>query len=273
MPAERRLAFGDVAELYDRSRPSYPAELVDDVLEFSGASAGDRVLEVGAGTAKATLAFAARGLEIVALEPSPGMAAVARRNLAGCGNVTLEQHEFERWRSDRGGFRLLFSAQAWHWIPRELRYAKARELLEPGGALAVFWSRPSWDSSPVADELAATYRRLAPDFGAGTGPGPMDPAGVSREWWTDWERELAAAPGFGAPEHRSYNWYERYTTDSYLELLSTHSDHIVLDEPRRDRLFDAIAAVIDGRGGTLELEYVTDLWMAQTSDDEDARPG
>jgi SAM-dependent methyltransferase len=263
MPADRRLSFGDVAELYDRARPSYPAELVDDVLSYSGAGVDDRALEVGAGTGKATGLFAARGLEILALEPSPAMAAIASRSLAGYGNVRIEQREFERWRPDRGDFKLLLSAQAWHWIPRELRYAKAREALEPGGALGVFWNRPSWDSSPLTDELAAAYRRVAPDLGAGAGPGPMDPAGVSREWWGDWGRELAAAPGFGAPEFRNYMWRERYTTDSYLRLLRTHSDHITLDEPRLGRLLDAIATVIDGRGGVLELEYVTDLWMAR----------
>jgi len=37
----------------------------------------------------------------------------------------------------------------------------------------------------------------------------------------------------------------------------------VLDEPRRAQLFDAIAVVIDGRGGAIELDYVTDLWMAR----------
>jgi hypothetical protein len=191
------------------------------------------------------------------------MAAIASRQCAPYENVTLEQQEFESWGPDPRRFRLQFSAQAWHWIPRELRYAKARELLVPGGALAVFWNRPSWESSPVGDELAAVYRRVAPDLGAGAGPGPMVPARVSREWWPDWGQELAAVPEFGLPEHRSYSWQEPYTTDSYLELLQTHSDHIVLDEPRRGLLFAAIANVIDAHGGVLELEYVTDLWMAR----------
>ena len=90
---ERRLAFGDVAQLYDRARPSYPSELIDDVLAFSGAAPGDRALEVGAGTGKATVRFAERGLEVLALEPSPGMAAVASRSCAPHGNVTIEQSE------------------------------------------------------------------------------------------------------------------------------------------------------------------------------------
>jgi SAM-dependent methyltransferase len=264
MPAERRFAFGDVAELYDHARPSYPAELVDDVVSFSGVSAGDRALEVGAGTGKATALFAARGLEILALEPSPAMAAIATRNCEPYENVTVERHQFEGWAPDRRDFRLLFSAQAWHWIPREVRYERARDALAPGGALAVFWSRPAWESSSLRDEVAAVYNRVAPDLGAGAGPGPMDPAGIHRrEWWTDWARELAEASGFDAPEHRSYSWSEPYTTGSYLELLQTHSDHIVLEEPARSRLFDAIAAVIDGHGGTFELPYDTDLWMAR----------
>jgi trans-aconitate methyltransferase len=119
--AERRLSFGAVAELYDQARPTYPAALVDDVLEYAGASEGDAAVEVGAGTGKATSLFAARGLQIVALEPSHGMAELARRNCAAFANVVVEEQEFERWRPGEARFRLLFSAQAWHWVSPEVR--------------------------------------------------------------------------------------------------------------------------------------------------------
>src|SRR2546427_238382 len=78
MGREQRFVFGEVADLYDRARPGYPEALVDDVLECCGLPA-PRVLEVGAGTGKATVAFAARGLEIVALEPPAGRASGASR--------------------------------------------------------------------------------------------------------------------------------------------------------------------------------------------------
>src|SRR5271170_4393101 len=115
MDDRRRLSFGGVAELYDRSRPSYPPALVDAVLEFAGAGEGDRALEVGAGTGKATVLFAERGLHVVAIEPSADMAEIARRNTAAYENVTIEETEFERWRPDGREFRVLFSGQAWHW--------------------------------------------------------------------------------------------------------------------------------------------------------------
>jgi SAM-dependent methyltransferase len=264
MARERRLAFGDVAELYDLARPSYPVELVDDVLAFAGAGAGARALEVGAGTGKATALFGARGLDLVALEPSAEMGAVLARNCAGCDNVAIELAEFERWGRAEPPFRLVFSAQAWHWVDPKVRYSHARELLEPGGALAVFWNRPDWDSNPLREQLAEVYERIAPDLGAGPGPGPMHPAVQRRrEWWSDWSGELAAAPGFGATDTRSYAWRKLYTSDSYPQVLRTHSDHIVLGDERLHELVTAIGALVDGHGGTLELGYVTDLWMAR----------
>jgi len=274
MARERRLAFGDVAELYDRARPSYPQELVDDVIEFAGARRGDHVLDVGAGTGKATVQFAERGLELTALEPSPDMAAVLSRNCQGRQNVRIEQDEFEHWNPRGQRFRLVFSAQAWHWVTPERRYPLARAALEPGGALAVFWNRPDWEACPIRADVAAAYERVAPDLGAGPGPGPMHPSAQRRqEWWADWAAELSAAEGFEDPVSRSYRWWETYTTASYLEVISTHSDHIVLGEERLRELVSEVGEVLARHGGTLELEYVTEAWMARASADAPVASG
>ncbi|MEV4924567.1 hypothetical protein [Streptomyces roseoverticillatus] len=58
---ERRHVFGDDADQYDAARPGYPGRLVEDVLGFAALPTGVPAVEVGAGTGKATLAFAARG--------------------------------------------------------------------------------------------------------------------------------------------------------------------------------------------------------------------
>jgi hypothetical protein len=49
---EQGTVFGEAAELYDQARPSYPEALIDEVIAFAPPS--PRVLEVGAGTGKAT---------------------------------------------------------------------------------------------------------------------------------------------------------------------------------------------------------------------------
>src|SRR5579864_279036 len=104
-PTPRRLAFGEVAELYDASRPSYPSKLIDDVLTLAqiGPAPGDapgrhrQILEVGAGTGKATTLFASRGVGVLAIEPSEQMAAVARRNCASFPEVEIVETDFECW--------------------------------------------------------------------------------------------------------------------------------------------------------------------------------
>src|SRR6266516_5867243 len=126
-PREQRLVFGEVAETYDRARPGYPPALVDDVISFARLDAHDSVLEVGCGTGKATVQFAARGLEMLCLEPSESMAAVARRNCEPFPRVSIETASFEDWRVENGAFRLLISAQAWHLVSPGTRLPKAQD--------------------------------------------------------------------------------------------------------------------------------------------------
>src|SRR5918995_4633622 len=150
--------FGEVAEIYDRVRPGYPDALVDDVI--ASAPETPRVLEVGAGTGKATVPLAARALEVVALEPSVEMAAVARRNCARFPRVDVTVSTFEDWPAQREAFQVLVSAQAWHWAAPEVRYRKAHLVLAPGGVLALFWNRPVWEDSVLRDALDDVYQRV-----------------------------------------------------------------------------------------------------------------
>jgi hypothetical protein len=65
---ERALTFGSAASAYERFRPGYPDELVDEVLAYAGGPL-HAALEIGAGTGKATRAFAGRGITVTASEP------------------------------------------------------------------------------------------------------------------------------------------------------------------------------------------------------------
>ena len=117
---DRAKSFGGAADEYDRMRPGCPPELVDDVVRFASNGAGE-ALEVGAGTGKATLAFADRGIAVTAVEPDAAMAAVLTSRLAGRANVTVIVSSFEEY-VPRKPVGLLFSAQAWHWTDPASRW-------------------------------------------------------------------------------------------------------------------------------------------------------
>jgi SAM-dependent methyltransferase len=259
---ERRLTFGRVAEVYERARPSYPGELVEYVARYAQLRPGDRILDVGAGTGKATRCFAGRGQEIVALEPSAEMAAVARGALHGVAGVRVVESEFERWELPPEAFKLLISGQAWHWIDPEIRYAKARAALTRGGAFAAFWNYADWQNSPLRSALDVAYREAAPEFAAA---GPMHPLTRPADLSGDWESEIAATEGFVAPEVHNFPWRQRYSAEEYVRLLSTHSDHIVLEPAVRERLLGRVADAIDAHGGHLDLAYGTRLCLARAA--------
>jgi SAM-dependent methyltransferase len=257
----RRLAFGSVAELYDRARPSYPATAIDDVLEFAGVHEPENatVIEVGAGTGKATRLLAERGLKVIALEPSAEMAELARRNCAEHPHVRIVHSDFETYRpSEPVG--AVVSAQAWHWIDRELRYVRAREALVPGGALAALWTLPLWDAIELRDELRAVYRNAVPDLAAGF---PMHPASLPDDLAGVWREEIASSDGLlDAQEHR-HEWSCEYSAAEYAQLVSTHQDHILLEPAASQRLLAAVADVIQRAGGAIQVRWVTRVCLAR----------
>lgn len=249
-----------MADLYDRHRPSYPAALVDDVLADASIQPGRRVLEIGAGTGKATELFAARGAAVLAVEPSPAMAAVARRRGADHPSVEVVESDFEAL--DLGGetFPLLYAAQAWHWIDPDVRYRRARSALADGGLLAVFWNRPAWGPSALRTSLAVAYRRCAPDMPADS---PLHPDNPSPQGEDDWAAEIAAVPEFSDPEVRIYRWSQSYTADAYAALLTTLSDVQRLEADRRARLLAAVESAIAEHGGALTMPMITRLHTAR----------
>jgi protein-L-isoaspartate O-methyltransferase len=257
---EQRLAFGRVAELYDRARPSYPAAVIDELIEMAGLRPGDQVLEVGAGTGKLTCLLAVRGLAVLALEPSAAMAELARANCQRYPLVEIEQVDFERWQPSLPPLPLVVSAQAWHWVTPELRYERAADALEPGGTLAAIWTLPDWEHTQLRDALRNAYRLAAPDL---QGDFPMHPASEPTDMAGDWHAEIEASAGFAEPEVRKHPWSCSYSTAEYLELLQTHQDHILLEPATRERLLAAVAAAIDAAGGEIVLSFVTRLCLAR----------
>jgi SAM-dependent methyltransferase len=257
---QQRLVFGEVAELYDRARAGYPEALIDDVISFAGGDGPSlRALEVGAGTGKATVGFARRDLEILALEPSADMAAVARRNCQQFPRVRVESMSFEDWPAQADGFGLLFSAQAWHWVSPEIRYRKAAEVLGPGGTLALFWHRVRWRGEPVRDELVSLYRRLAPGLLARR---PGFPGLSARSGDGAAGDEVRETGLFGDVTERTYPWPATFTADAFVELLMTQSDHRLLPDDKRSELLDAVRELIARHGGEVVIPHASLLALA-----------
>jgi SAM-dependent methyltransferase len=161
--------FDDVAPEYDRHRPAYPDELIDQACQVAGLGPADRVIEIGCGTGQLTRGLLARGLHVTAVEPGPSLIALARRNLAGAGAVDFVGASFEDAPLPRERFRAVFCASAFHWTDPEVSWQKAADVLVPGGTLALvqYFGLEEPRSKDDQDAALAAVRKVAPDVAAG----------------------------------------------------------------------------------------------------------
>lgn len=255
MPGEQRFAFDAVADVYDRARPGYPPPLFDDVISLSGIAPGGRILEIGCGTGQATADFARRGFRMLCLEPGPSLARRARERLAMFPKVNILPHTFEAWPLDAGAFDLVISAQAFHWVAHEVRFAKSAAALHRDGALAVFGNAVVVERSPLREALDRIYARHAPSMAVRP----------SARWYSEEGpvRALFSESGrFGPAAWRSYPWSRDYAPDEYQDLLRTHSDHRLLPPDVLESLLTAVRHAIDSHGGKFNVRYEAHLYVA-----------
>jgi SAM-dependent methyltransferase len=156
-----------VADAYDRHRPTYPDELLDVACEAARVRAGDRVLEVGCGTGQLTAALVARGLRVLAVEPGAHMIERARVR-AGADAVEFVCGRFEDVALAGERFPAVFSATAFHWVDPAVSWAKAASLLRPGGTLVLMTHCSGADAGSIQIEhaLFEAVEAIAPEIAA-----------------------------------------------------------------------------------------------------------
>jgi SAM-dependent methyltransferase len=262
-PADRdrlKATFDSVADRYDDARPDYPDALFDELISVAGLVSGASLLEVGAGTGKATRPLAERGFAITCLEPGPRLAAVARRQLAHYPRVRVVETGFEDWQPGPAErFDLVFAATAWHWIDPDVGYRLAWQALRPDGHLAV------WSAGHVlpadADQFFYEIQDVYDDIGEGLPPGTSFPVPGALPTIRD---TIDATGLFSVCAAAEFIWDRRYNAEQYISLLETFSGHIDMPPWKRDRLYSEVRRRLAARSeGSLRRHWGAVLLVAR----------
>jgi SAM-dependent methyltransferase/diadenosine tetraphosphate (Ap4A) HIT family hydrolase len=281
LPDPRRSAgavFDRIADLYDRARPSYPVFAVEDLVRSCELTGSSRIVEVGCGTGQLTAALADTGAMILAVEPGPALAALARGNLAGRPAVEVRTTRFEDLEATPGSFDLLVAATSFHWVDPTIGYHKAADLLRPGGRLALLTNAHTAGGNhthpPFADAVRRLHHRLAPAIGDWTFPTAEEIAaraaggGDMASLWARIDRNTTEPPDvsgrFEPPEVHCYPWVATYDRDAYLDMLASQSSYALMEPDQRQALLEGIGPLVDDLlGGWVTKQYVTVLATAQ----------
>jgi SAM-dependent methyltransferase len=214
--AMRASAFGSAAGLYERGRPPYPPEALDWLLP-AGAR---RVLDLGAGTGKLTRQLAARGLDVVAVEPAEGMRAELARVRPG---IPVLAGSAEQIPLDDGAVDAVLAAQAWHWVDPARAVPEAARVLAAGGTLGLVWNERDERVDWVAELGRIIGETRAPDAGAAN--------------TSDHPR---VGPPFTPLERHEVSWVHQLSVPDLVDMVASRSYIILLPDAERAAVLDRV---------------------------------
>lgn len=232
-------SFDAAAGTYALARPAYPGAALDWLVP----SDARRVLDVGAGTGKLTRLLVDAGLDVVAVEPSPQMAAQlsayvpeADLRLATAEDIPLPDGDVDA----------VLAGSAFHWFDAGRAVPEFARVLRPGGRLALAWNQPdpAVDWVRRMDEITGAARRR-----------------IARS------KSPAAGGAFGPAQTATFPHAYVLTRDSVAALIQTFSYYLLLDTAHRAALLRRVDELVrdhpDTAGrATFDLPYLTRCWRA-----------
>lgn len=259
-----RKVFGRDPQNYDRSRFDYPSRVTGVLRARCNLGPSTRVLEIGAGSGKATRQILAEDpLSLLAIEPNARLAAYLRKHLGRRAHrVSVSPVGFLEARVPRGAFDLVVAATSFHWLDEERALQKVARILRPGGWWAAWWNHHGDPARPT--EFSRQVHLLL---------------GNDEASWRSWvlqsrrdavrERQtrlalLRASGAFDRISMNSIRWQVRVPAARIVGLWSTFSEVATLPVERRRRLLTRLGRMVEDRfGGAVDLALLTPMYTAR----------
>jgi len=257
--------FDAWADEYDRFRPGYPDEVFETIAARLRLPRVPAVVDLGAGTGRASLAMAALGWRVTAVEPGKPMLELLRDRAADEGLlVSTIQANAESTGLDPTSVDLVTAAQAFHWFDKHEALAEIARILRPGGGLALFWNVRDAERSAFLADYAELLKRST---GTPDDPGIGRYEGGGQE---ETQRALQAAAGFEAPELIKLQQEVEMIDEEFTGMAFTASYVRAGMSPEGQDRFRLNLAALLGRHGLSDghrfpVPYRIDLWIARRS--------
>jgi SAM-dependent methyltransferase len=240
--------FGRAADVYERSRPSYPDDAVALLADELGIGPGATVLDLAAGTGKFTRLLADRGAALVAVEPSAAMRAQFAEVLP---SVPVHAGTAEAIPLDDATVDSVVVAQAFHWFDASRALREIARVLRPGGGLGLIWNERD-ESVPWVAELSHVMQwdvRMPYVVG------------------TDFRAVLDASGRFTRAQRAQFTFEQELDCDGLCERVSTTSFIAAMEPDEREAVLDAVRDLVGDFPERFALPYATEVFWCHRSEE------
>jgi SAM-dependent methyltransferase len=147
--------FTDLAGVYARCRPDYPAAAMEFIVQHAGLDSRSVVADIGSGTGISSRQLAARGVRVIGVEPNASMRRQAEGEPDHRDRIDYRDGTGEATGLPDASADAVVSAQAFHWFNAEAALREFRRTVKPGG-----WVALMWNERDESDPATAAYGRI-----------------------------------------------------------------------------------------------------------------
>jgi len=267
---ENRIIFDDIVVKYDEVRWDYPAELFSDVIKYATPEKGGKAIEIGAGTGKATKPFLDAGYDVTAVELGENMTEFLLDKYKGYPNFHVITSSFEDVTLEDNSYDLVYAASAFHWVDAAVGCPKVFDLLKSGGAFVLI--RSNWlppDDDKIDNDIQKVYEEhYYSHYDIKKRPLKSKETSTERfrkpsEIFKGFRFNGMEEYGFVDVTMMFYNSEKTYSTDNYLALLDTFSDHRALPDENKKALYAGVKEVLKKHNNQIKVKNVYQLYMGR----------
>ena len=245
-----RKTFDKIPESFDKYRPRYCKELFQELEMVCGLNSDKKVLEIGPGTGQATEPILKTGCDYTAIELGENFTSFMKDKFGCYQNFHIVNADFEKYSFNENVYDLVYSAAAIQWIPEEIAFTKTYSILKPGGYLAMFMTRSDEVSAnpSLRDEIDKVYDKYFR---------------VKQRYNCKMNYENVLNYGFENLIYKEWKSVRKLNADEYISYISTHCEHITLDEPYKSNFYAGIRKVIEAAGNEIVIADTIPLYLVR----------
>lgn len=231
-------------------RPDYADAAIDAMLSIAGTEKADKFCDVGAGVAHLTLMLAARGLDIVAVEPNDAMRANGIKRTEKLANVSWREGTGEATGQAAQAFDMITFGSSFNVCDRQQALKETARILKPRGWFACMWNHRQLED-PIQSQIEAIIKERVSGYGYGT----------RRE---DQTAIIDSSGLFGPVVHIDSRVMHEQTIEECVEAWCSHA---TLERQAGAAFHDVVEAIenyLQTLGTpSIQIPYSTNIWVAQ----------